>query len=49
MDTNVTNIFSLDSEIIKNSLKRENFSLEDLDYLLKNKIDEKEDLNYKYY
>lgn len=48
MDTNVTNIFSLDSEIIKNSLKKENLSLQDIDYLLKNKIDE-EDLNYKYY
>ena len=48
MDTNVTSIFSLDSEIIKNSLKKENLSLQDIDYLLKNKIDE-EDLNYKYY
>ena len=49
MDTNVTNIFSLDSEIIKNSLKKENLSLQDIDYILKNNIDKKEDTNYKYY
>lgn len=49
MNTNVTNIFSLDSEIIKNSLKKENLSLQDIDYILKNNIDKKEDTNYKYY
>ena len=49
MDTNVTNIFSLDSEIIKNSLKKENLSIQDIDYILKNNIDKKEDTNYKYY